>query len=378
VASHDVYYYPYSTLKIGQGRLLCVAALFFDHLYILDPLQARWEQIAPGVPTADLDSLAEAGILQRVDPAQVVEIYNADILQAIKDDLKDTEYRRRCNSRSKNGRWTVALAKLPGTPGANTLLTQFIKAAPAAATGSKPKIFNENHVEGVKYQYCYINLPLAVGESIILNHALFGGLLHQEATPITDEEFHAELLGLKIKRVLKDTRFAERIGDRQHRQQHASRQAAFAALADLELGLIPVGMPIDEILRFREQHSNSLGEARARLAWMARVIKEDPWSEEFADHVYRDLVPKLEAALRPARRTWRDWLKVGGAGGAVIGGIASLVLGGMPTSVAAAVTAMGTAGGAMKDGSDLADAYEKTPPEANGLHYLLKFRRATR
>ena len=51
---------------------------------------------------------------------------------------------------------------------------------------------------GIEYRYAEYPLPL--GESVMTTHALFAGLLHSGATPITDERFHKRVLDLKIYR----------------------------------------------------------------------------------------------------------------------------------------------------------------------------------
>ena len=46
-------------------------------------------------------------------------------------------------------------------------------------------------------------MSLPLGESIMINHALFGGLLHTEATPVTDAPFHKAALDPKLARTRK-------------------------------------------------------------------------------------------------------------------------------------------------------------------------------
>jgi hypothetical protein len=52
--------------------------------------------------------------------------------------------------------------------------------------------------EGVK-EYRFGDYPVELGESIMINQALFGGFLHSKATPVTDEPFHNKILDLKIR-----------------------------------------------------------------------------------------------------------------------------------------------------------------------------------
>jgi len=41
---HDIFYYPYALFKNQRASLLKAAALYFDKLYILDFVKARWDR----------------------------------------------------------------------------------------------------------------------------------------------------------------------------------------------------------------------------------------------------------------------------------------------------------------------------------------------
>ena len=42
MTNHNLFYYPYASFTKAQLPLLKVAALYFDKLYILDPIGASW------------------------------------------------------------------------------------------------------------------------------------------------------------------------------------------------------------------------------------------------------------------------------------------------------------------------------------------------
>jgi hypothetical protein len=56
------------------------------------------------------------------------------------------------------------------------------------------------NAEGQVAGFRQADFPLPLGESIMINHALFGGLLEIGATPITDDRFHNDILSYKIAR----------------------------------------------------------------------------------------------------------------------------------------------------------------------------------
>jgi hypothetical protein len=63
LASHSIFYYPYATLGVEQSPLLKVAALYFDKLFMLDPMKASWATIGAGGRESDLRLLESEGIL---------------------------------------------------------------------------------------------------------------------------------------------------------------------------------------------------------------------------------------------------------------------------------------------------------------------------
>lgn len=109
---HNIFYYPYASLGEEQPLLLKAAALYFDKLFILDPLKASWATIGPGHRENDLQLLESEGILQRVAPEEVLHRYEQTIADAIHHDLADGEFQRLCADNA-HGRWTLALAKVP-------------------------------------------------------------------------------------------------------------------------------------------------------------------------------------------------------------------------------------------------------------------------
>ena len=42
---HSIFYYPYASLTKEQTLLLKATALYFDKLYMLDPMKASWATI---------------------------------------------------------------------------------------------------------------------------------------------------------------------------------------------------------------------------------------------------------------------------------------------------------------------------------------------
>ena len=110
---HSIFYYPYASFKDDQSPLLKAVALYFDKLYILDPLKSSWDNIGQTPATPDINLLEKEGILVRVSPEEVFLEYETAIADAIRADLNDTDFLQACDRSGRAGRWTLALAKVP-------------------------------------------------------------------------------------------------------------------------------------------------------------------------------------------------------------------------------------------------------------------------
>ena len=60
----------------------------------------------------------------------------------------------------------------------------------------------------------------------------------------------------------------------------------------LQLPIIKPDQPLESILEYRDKHDDILKATRNELAWMAREIKENPWTKEFEEEIYRNIIPK--------------------------------------------------------------------------------------
>jgi hypothetical protein len=150
MSEHSVFYYPYATLGTQQSPLLKAAALYFDKLFILDPLKASGATIGPGDREPELRQLESEGILQRIAPEEVLFRNDKTISDAIERDLADPEFRKLC-AEKEQGCWTLALAKIPQDAQtdqvmrhptgdiANGYATRVARAEPRAFFGGRPE-----------------------------------------------------------------------------------------------------------------------------------------------------------------------------------------------------------------------------------------------
>ncbi|MEY4809553.1 MAG: hypothetical protein RLZZ206_3942 [Cyanobacteriota bacterium] len=428
MTSHKLFYYPYASFTNAQLPLLKVAALWFDKLVILDPVGASSNTIgADHVARDAVTLLKDAGILEIITPSTVLAQYEKPIAEAIRRDMADRDFLDLCDAESQSSgkqRWTLSLAKLPEDlqtdqamrhllgdfarevaskaayaandyiehvealsylPGNDRPIPQAVAERASvyqeyAQTGQAYDQFREGYGGGVEYRYA--DVPLALGEAIMVNHALFAGLLHAGATPISDDPFHSRALEHKLARSLGDP--AVQAVRTQRARQHKIDLLASAGLMDSQLSL-PVlnpALPLEEVLEYRQRHTADLQQARDTLGWMARRIQAEPWTKEFAEDLEHRVIPDLAGELEKARQARDSWLESRrgrpalSATGIGVGAAAAVlsVFAAPLTTVALATAGLGLVSGTVIPGTEwFLDWQEgKNSVQENGLHYLLR------
>jgi hypothetical protein len=426
---HTLFYYPYASFTDQQLPLLKVAALWFDKLVILDPVGASWDTVgADHVARDAVLQLKDAGILEIVTPAAVLAQHAGAITDAIRRDMADREFLDLCDAQSQAAgkqRWKLSLKKVPEDLQADHAMRHLMgdfardaaeKAAYAtddyiehiealsylpgsdrplpsglveraheyreyATTGEAFDEFREGYGGAVEYRYA--DFPLALGESIMMNHALFTGLLHANATPITDDPFHSQALALKLRRAVQEPTIQQVVGERARARQLKADELAATTLTDTQLSLpiLSPTLPLEEVLEHRHKHAAALAQARDKLGWMARQIEAEPWSDDFAKTLEHKTIPAIARELDEARKaldaglTERTKQILTGAGLAVGATSAVLAVFAAPiTPIALATAGLGLASGTVIPGASWLLDWQKGKKSAqeNGLHYLLK------
>lgn len=407
MTEHTPFYYPYASFTNAQLPLLKVAALYFDKLLILDPEKASSGTIGIGDVGDDVALLEREGILKRVAPEEVLHKHETAIAEAIRADLQDPEFRRLCEVSGRAQRWTLALAKVPegirNDPQFQPLDRSMQRLMGEVAHNLAPEVvkYNEVYAEVARstsvydelrssgtreIEYRYADYPLPLGESLMVNHALFASILHIGATPLTDDPFHNAVLHCKIKRARQIPEIRDLLEDRARQRKTKADLLAATALTDTQLDLPSVSpqLPLEEILQYRQKHVAELKKTREELRWLAREIETMPWSQGFAGELEHKTIPKIRKMLMECQKARDSWLKskrarlalkaLGLAAGAASATI-SLVLAPTPLlPVAVATGALGLVSGSIIPGAEwVMDWYTgKKVARQNGLHYLLE------
>ncbi|RVM04161.1 hypothetical protein [Sinorhizobium meliloti] len=408
MTAHNLFYYPYASFTNAQLPLLKVAALYFDKLVLLDPIGASWDTVgADQTARNGLKLLKDAGILELVTPAAVLAKHEESIAAAIRRDMADHDFLALCDAQAQlsgRQRWTISLAKVPqdlrSDQAMRHLMGDFAREVARNSgeyqeqTGTDPSVFYEYAETGTVYdeyresdagdvEYRMSSFPLSLGEAIMMNHALFAGLLHSDATPITDDPFHYRALAHKLQRATQEPVIRQAIADRFARRQLKAGALAATALTDaqIQLPILNPAIPLAEVLEYRQRHPEALARVRDTLGLMAQRIQAEPWSADFEHEIETRTLPDLIEQLREATKSrdeWlstqrnKQWLKAAGiavgAASAVLAVVAAPV-----TPVVLAAAGLTLASGTAIPGAEwLLDWRDgKKSVQENGLHYLL-------
>ena len=409
MTTHSIFYYPYASFMSDQSPLLKVAAIYFDKLYILDPEKSTSGIIGIEEPEVAKDvALLEhkdVEILERIAPEEVVEKYEPAIAKAVRDDLRDKEFVEHCATSDKD-HWTIALAKIPKDiredpkfQPKDKAMQRLMGEVPRDAVDGASRFYDEMYMERMQSVYSeqsvydetvigptkeiefrYADYPIEIGESIMMNHALFAGLLHSNATPLTDDPFHHKALEIKIKRARQIPELAKLLDDVQRADQIRQDLLVARAVTDrqLELPIIAADQPLEKILEYREKNKDSLDETRKQLAWLAREIRETPWTTEFDEEIYRNIIPqKIRPLLEDTKKARNSWLKLAGMALATTAATAQLFVNPVPMiSIPMFLGVLSLAGEDVIPGVEelLNWREQQSSMQKSGLHYFLNYK----
>lgn len=401
---NSIFYYPYANFFNTKSPILKTAALYFDKLYILDPLKATYSK--PGCLTLakepdDILILEKEGILERIAPEEVIHKYEKEISKAIREDMKDLSFRQLCEDKDSNGMWRLAVEKVPKDIRTDPEFKPIDKSMQRMMGKIPQGIVNDisryNEVVASKYneisptwdEYCetdrnvreyrYADFPLALGESIMMNQALFAGLLYKNATPVTDEEFHSVALGAKINRALDKRQFQRILSKRRTLHQIKTDQVAQHLLTGWQIdfpGFKP-NVKIEKILKFRKKHGDELLAARKKLKEIAYQIEETPFTIDFIDELNYKTFPSLKTEISECKKAQKSWIAAAGIAAGTAASIISCVINPTPVhTVAALGTSLGFFGQNIVPGIEWVKDWRdgKKAKKENGLHYLIRYK----
>lgn len=396
MTAHTLFYYPYATMTDAQLPLLKATALYFDKLLVLDPESASWGTIGADAAASEAMIRLEAeGLFEKVAPETVLASYADALLASVAADCRDPEFVEICKRSGKADRWTLALAKVPEKLREEEVMRTLLGDLPRSLGPDLAKqgahAYSEqagiaqayDEIRG-QHAYRYADLPLVVGEAIMVNHALLGGLLAHGAIPVTDDPFHQRVLDWKLTKARRASAVEERLTDVATKRRMKEGLLAVQVLSDSDLALpiLDPSFSVEAVLEFRADRAAELATARTALGDLARRIVADPWSEKLRDEIESSTIPDLKKTLDACKTARDGWLGsrkakafIGAAGLAAGAASAVIALAVAPiTPVAVALAALGGVGGG-KGLIDVMDDWRAHKNDGNGLSYLVSFHR---
>lgn len=209
----------------------------------------------------------------------------------------------------------------------------------------------------------------------MINHALITGLRYSKASPITDDPFHRMIFDYKVNRALKNVKIRDMLESVAY-QKIKQNEIAKELLLDLDLAIISPKLPMEAILEYRNENEDKLKEARTELLWLARKIRENPYTKAFRDKIYHDIIPKdIYGVLKECKNNQKKWLKNNekrwlkplGLGVKAAAAVIPLILGVLPhVTIPLYILAL-----ALTEGRNILSKWKKSKEEEiNGLHYF--------
>lgn len=83
------------------------------------------------------------------------------------------------------------------------------------------------------------------------------------------------------------------------------------SMVDEQTAVISPKMPMKEILQFRHENEKCLKKVRGELVRLARKIRQDPLSKEFAEELDVDVIPRIQCIMEDNKKTSDSWFKTG-------------------------------------------------------------------
>ena len=315
---HSVFYYPYASFRDENLPLLKAAALYFDKIYILDPTKAHSDSIGatPGIEDEiNLLQKEGRGFIERIDPTEVFDQTSEAslpksledaIVESINADMADPEFHQLCDSKTDRSHWRIALAKIPPSLRSDE---RFSKKEDAMRNIMRSYVeYREGpYSSGTEYRIGECNL--SAGESIMINHAIYTGLLHRNATPITDDLFHKEVLEYKLQRAIQDPEIIASVGELSKEDRIKQDLLAKETLTDLDLAIVNPKLPMEKILEYKYDNEKSLELVREELRQLAEEIRTKPFTKEFAAELGSNTLRKVRRELKQCEKDRDEWLK---------------------------------------------------------------------
>jgi len=334
-------YFPYANIE--SAKTLKTAVLYFDKIGIIDPracfsgesTRHRDLHYESNVYMDKINLLVKEGIIELVDPAKVVAKFGNEIMTGVIQDMHDPEFLALCKPFAKSA-WVLASIKLPDDAD-KWLRNMLVNVPTLAREGSamteelreelweyrcelaerdpylyermrmierrrfgRPGRYDDEYesqlLRGIMFnEYRVVKLPFAVGESVMIGHAL-AVAADRGFTPFCDERIHLDVLKTKFRKLRNSKILKTILCEYRYLKDAKVDLLAQDVIAETVPNLEQV--PLEAILKFREKKADVLENFRVEIGKLATEIKSNPWDSDFPKYV-RDIVDsKVKPALK--------------------------------------------------------------------------------
>lgn len=209
-------------------------------------------------------SKSDKVIISEINPSKIYEKYYQEFLNSINDDLNDENFK----TLKHDKKWLLFPEKVA------PILDNF-----------REKITWHGHDDML--------VDADLGESILLNHAIFASM-DKKLTPFTDELEHSRLLNHKMQRnfeLMKDYLFEEGYID-DIKQNLLAKKVLEINLSGVE------GVSYSDILDFRDDNKKELKSFRIEMGRISTSISSKPWTSEFDSEVAQKIKSEIEPKVQ--------------------------------------------------------------------------------
>ena len=238
-------YFPYANIR--SAKTLKTAVLYFDKIAVIDPRASfcgestrhRDLHYESHDYMNEINILVKEGIIELVDPAEVIAKFGNEIMTGVIQDMSDTKFLDLCKPFAKSA-WVLSSKKLPDD--ADKWLRNMLVNVPTLAREGgalteelreryrykfaerdpylyermrgfeerrferrRPSRYDDEYesqlLRGMMLdEYRVVELPFAVGESVMIGHAL-AVAADRNFTPFCDEKIHLDVLKTRFRKL---------------------------------------------------------------------------------------------------------------------------------------------------------------------------------
>ncbi len=334
-------YFPYANIE--SAKTIKTAVLYFDRIGIINPylsfctksISRRGLYRESHDYIDEMNLLVKENIIEWVDPVEVIGKFGHEIMTGVIQDINDPKFLDLCKSFVKSA-WLLSSVKLPDDSD-KWLRNVLVNIPTLAREGStlteeiRERLYRYGFRETGPYfdermhmrergrfseggpsryddeyesqllrgkmfdKYRIVELPFAVGESIMIGHAL-AAAANSDLIPFCDERIHLDTLKTRFKKLCDSKAFKAVLYEYGYLKNVKMSMLAQDVITETVPSLEQV--PLEIILRFREKKNAELKNFRVEMLKLVTEIESNPWDSDFPNYVSDIVDSRVKPALK--------------------------------------------------------------------------------